>query len=60
MIGDKLLYQYVIELMDGKVVDYYPFSEELPFTEWYGGCIELTPAQDDEDCLVAIYNGVRL
>lgn len=31
-----------VVLIDGDtVIDYKPFTEELPFTEWIGGTIEL-------------------
>lgn len=36
----------VVEIEHGEIVDYYAFSEELPFTEWIGGLIE---AERDKD-----------
>lgn len=42
LIVDKHeLKQCIIEILDGKVVNYYPFTEELPNTEWLGGTIEI-------------------
>ncbi len=58
IVGGRELRQYVVELSDGKVIGYYPFSEELPFTEWFPGVIELVPS--DTDCLAAVYNGDML
>jgi len=40
-IEGKTLRQYVVEIVDHRVVDYYSFQEELPFTEWLAGKIEL-------------------
>ena len=33
--------QCAIEIVDGKVVDYYPFTGELPATEWVGGTVKI-------------------
>lgn len=35
------LNQAVVEISDGRVVNYYEFSDELPMTEWLGGTIEV-------------------
>ncbi len=40
------------------VKDYYPLTEELPFTEWLGGTITLS--NDAEGCIRAYKNGKRL
>lgn len=39
--GETTLSQGVVEIEDGRVVNYYTFTEELPMTEWLGGTIEL-------------------
>lgn len=36
------LSQAVVEISDGRVVNYYEFSDELPMTEWLGGTIEVS------------------
>ncbi len=40
-INGKTLRQAIVELIGGRVVDCYPFSEEQPMTEWLGGTIEI-------------------
>ena len=37
----QTLSQAIIELTDGHVTDYYPFTDELPQTEWIGGTVIL-------------------
>lgn len=32
-----ILQQAVVEIAEGRVVNYYEFREELPMTEWLGG-----------------------
>lgn len=44
----------VVEIVDGKVVDYYKLDSELPFTEWLGGTVVLSY---DDDGVRAFYNG---
>jgi len=39
--GDDIIINGVVEIEDGTVVSYSHFSEELPFTVWIGGTIEL-------------------
>lgn len=55
--GD-VLRQAVVELMDGRVVNYYEFRNELPMTEWLGGIIEVK--RDEEDVLRAFFQGKLL
>lgn len=52
------LRQCVVELQDGVVTDYCTFTDELPFTEWLGGIIEIK--KDWEGRLVAEWNGALL
>lgn len=40
-VEGAVLIQAVVELREGRVVDYYTFTGELPFTEWLGGTIEI-------------------
>lgn len=42
IIDDRQLIQYVVEIENGIVTNYYPLTEEQPFTEWLGGIILLT------------------
>ena len=44
--GGTTLSQGVVEIEDGRVVNYYTFTEELPMTEWLGGTIELRYTED--------------
>ena len=56
LVSKKVLSQAVVELDDGKVVNYYTFEDELPLTEWLGGTIKLV---DTDGGLVAYWNGQR-
>lgn len=49
----ELLTQQVIEISRGQVVRYYPFHEELPFTEWI--CRRLS-LQKDEHGRLSLWN----
>ena len=40
-VDGTVLIQAVVELQEGRVVNYYTFSDELPLTEWLGGVIEI-------------------
>ena len=44
--GETTLSQGVVEIEDGRVVNYYTFTEELPMTEWLGVTIELRYTED--------------
>lgn len=57
-IEGKTLRQYVVEIVDHRVVDYYSFQEELPFTEWLAGKIELR--KDKNGFLQAFLNNKLL
>ena len=37
IFGSKEFIQYAIEIEGCIVKDYYPLTEEQPFTEWLGG-----------------------
>lgn len=52
------LHQAVVELQEGRVVNYYEFRQELPMTEWLGG--EIRVLRDEEGILSAFWNGQRL
>lgn len=53
-----ILHQAVVEIMDGRVVNYYEFRDELPMTEWLGGMIEVK--RDEDELLRAYHQGKRL
>lgn len=55
VVNGHELRQCIVEIKDGIVVNHYPFSDELPFTEWLGGVIEIMP--DDKGNPVALWNG---
>lgn len=52
------LTQAVVEIVDGRVVNYYEFTDELPMTEWLGGEIEIR--RDDGGVLRAYKDGKKL
>ena len=51
----SILQQAVVELLEGRVVNYFEFREELPMTEWLGG--EIWVERDKEGILRALWNG---
>jgi len=52
------LCQAVVEIEEGRVVNYYEFREELPMTEWLGG--EILLSRNEEGMLCAYWQGQRL
>lgn len=52
------LTQAVVEVEEGKVVNYYEFRDELPMTEWLGGEISMT--RDEEGFLRATWRNETL
>lgn len=54
----EMLRQAVVEVMDGRVVNYYEFRDELPMTEWLGGTIEVK--HDEDGVLRAFHQGKLL
>lgn len=52
--GDTLI-QAVVEISDGRVVNYFEFRDELPMTEWFGGIIDVK--RDEDGLLRAYWNG---
>lgn len=50
-----ILQQAVVEIQEGRVVNYFEFREELPMTEWLGG--EIRVECDEEGILRALWNG---
>lgn len=50
-----ILQQAVVEILEGRVVNYFEFREELPMTEWLGG--EIRVERDEEGILRALWNG---
>lgn len=51
----SILPQAVVEIQEGRVVNYFEFREELPMTEWLGG--EIRVERDEEGILRALWNG---
>lgn len=51
----SILQQAVVEIQEGRVVNYFEFREELPITEWLGG--EIRVERDEEGILRALWNG---
>lgn len=54
----SLLLQAVVEVEEGRVVNYYEFRDELPMTEWLGG--EIVVERDEQEVLRALWHGKRL
>lgn len=52
------LTQAVVEVEEGRVVNYYEFRDELPMTEWLGG--EISVARDEEGILRARWRNETL
>ena len=48
------LSQAVVEIDEGRVVNYYEFRDELPMTEWLGG--EIRVLRDEGGILRAFWN----
>ena len=53
--GGDCLQQAVVEIQEGRVVNYFEFREELPMTEWLGG--EIRVERDEDGILRALWNG---
>lgn len=51
----SILQQAVVEIQEGRVVNYFEFREELPMTEWLGG--EIRVERDEEGILRALWSG---
>ncbi|WP_337750245.1 hypothetical protein [Segatella sp.] len=51
----SILQQAVVEILEGRVMNYFEFREELPMTEWLGG--EIRVERDEEGILRALWNG---
>ena len=51
----SILQQAVVEILEGRVVNYFEFRVELPMTEWLGG--EIRVERDEEGILRALWNG---
>lgn len=51
----SILQQAVVEIQEGRVVNYFEFREELPMSEWLGG--EIRVERDEEGILRALWNG---
>lgn len=39
-----------VEILEGRVVSYYPLREELPFTEWIGQRVVLRRDENETLC----------
>ncbi len=55
LLDGSILQQAVVEIQEGRVVNYFEFREELPMTEWLGG--EIRVERDEEGILRALWNG---
>ena len=51
----SILQQAVVEIQEGRVVNYFEFREELPMTERLGG--EIRVERDEEGILRALWDG---
>ena len=51
----SILQQAVVEIQEGRVVNYFEFREELPMTVWLGG--EIRVERDEDGILRALWNG---
>lgn len=40
-VNDTVLHQAIVEIVDGRVVNYYGFQREMPLAEWLGDTIEI-------------------
>lgn len=54
-VNGRTLSRCVVEIEDGRVVNFYTFTNELPLTEWLGGTITLS--RDAERTLRAEWQG---
>ena len=54
----SILQQAVVEIQEGRVVNYFEFREELPMPEWLGG--EIRVERDEEGILRALWNGKNI
>lgn len=54
-INGRTLNRCVVEIDNGRVVNYYTFTDELPLTEWLGGTITISRTEDG--FLVAKWRG---
>ena len=54
----SILQQAVVEIQEGRVVNYFEFREELPMTEWLGG--EIRVELDEEGIRRALWKGKRI
>ena len=48
---DVVCRQQVVATVEGRCVEHYPLTEELPFTEWIGGVAVLS-GWEEADCLL--------
>ncbi len=55
--GETIIHNCVVEICGKYVVRYYPFSRELPMTEWLGGTIEF---REDNPGKFSAYKDNRL
>lgn len=55
--GNEVLEMAVVEILKGRVVNYYTFTDELPMTEWLGGRIEI---RREGERLSAYWKGRKL
>lgn len=55
VINDRTIDRCVVEIEDGRVVNYYTFADELPLTEWLGGTIIIK--RNEAEVLIALKDG---
>lgn len=54
-VNGRTIDRCVVEIDNGRVVNYYTFTDELPLTEWLGGVITLL--RNADGVLVAQWQG---
>ena len=56
VVDGETLRQHVVVISEGRVVDCFPLTEELPMTEWLSGTIDVL---DDAEGTgkIALYHG---
>lgn len=58
MERDAVCRQQVMEVDNGRCVEHYPLTEELPFTEWIGGVAVLSGCEETDCQLPASFEDV--
>ena len=58
MSDGQCLTQYVVEILNGRMVNHYPLLQEIPATEWLVGQVILK--ESDDGHIQAYYNNKPL